>query len=249
MKSRSIHLAVHVHKDPAAMAERAAHHLAECCEQAIEERGVFTLALSGGSTPVELFRLLSSEDWAKRLPWEKIIVYWVDERCVDPSHETSNYGTARRELLSHVPITWYYRMKGEDNPVKAAQAYEALLQEHFRLTPGEFPRFDYLILGLGTDGHIASLFPNEQGILEKERIVIDQYVRSNNADRLTLTLPAINNARHVVFLVSGADKYEPLSHALNLLQEPSYPAQFVRPKGELIWIIDEAAALGEEKAN
>lgn len=138
-RSRSIHLTLHIHKDPAAMAERAAHHLAECCEEAIAQRGVFTLALSGGSTPLPLFRLLSSPDWAERLPWEKIIVYWGDERCVGPDDPASNYGVARRELLSHVPVTWYYRMKGEDDPVKAAQAYEDLLKEHFRLAPGEFP--------------------------------------------------------------------------------------------------------------
>ncbi len=242
--SRSIHLAVHVHKNSAAIAERCAHHIAELCEQAILERGTFTLALSGGNTPLPLFRLLSGSDWADRLPWEKIVIYWVDERCVDPSDPASNYGVARRELLSHVPITWYYRMKGEDDPVKAATSYEFLLQEHFRLQPGEFPRFDCVLLGLGDDGHVASLFPEEQGLLEKDRIVIDQYVRSKSADRLTLTLPAINNARSCIFMVSGKDKHKPLSHALNLLDEPKYPAQFIRPKGELIWIVDEAAALG-----
>ena len=93
-RSRSIHLTLHIHKDPAAMAERAAHHLAECCEEAIAQRGVFTLALSGGSTPLPLFRLLSSPDWAERLPWEKIIVYWGDERCVGPDDPASNYGAA-----------------------------------------------------------------------------------------------------------------------------------------------------------
>ncbi len=245
MSSRSIHLAVHVHKDPSAMAERAAHHIAECCEQAIEDHGIFNLAISGGQTPLPLFRLLACEDWAHRLPWEKIIVYWVDERCVDPSHPDSNYGMARRELLSHVPITWYYRMKGEIDPVQAASAYEHLLQEHFRLSPGELPRFDLVLLGLGDDGHVASLFPNEQALQEEERIVIDQYVRSKHTDRLTLTLPVINNAKSCLFLVSGADKHDALSHALNLLDEPKYPAQFIRPKGDLIWIVDEAAALGK----
>ncbi len=245
MKSRSMHLAVHVHKDPAAMAERAAHHLVECCEQAIEERGIFNLAISGGTTPLPLFRLLAGEDWVERLPWEKIAVYWVDERCVDPSDPDSNYGNARKELLAHVPLTRFYRMKGEDDPVKAAMAYEELLKEHFELKEGEFPRFDYLLLGLGTDSHIASLFLGAQGMQEKERLVIDQFIHSTNADRLTLTIPVINNARNVVFLVSGADKFEPLSHSLNLLQEPYYPAQFIKPKGELIWIIDEEAAQGK----
>lgn len=243
--SRSIHLALHIHKDPAAMAERAAHHLAELCEEAIAQRGVFTLALSGGATPLPLFRLLSGSDWAERLPWEKIILYWGDERCVGPDDPQSNYGMTRKELLANVPITWYYRMKGEDDPVRAAMAYEALLKEHFRLAPGEFPKFDCILLGLGEDGHTASLFPGEQGIEEKERIVIDQYVRSRGADRLTLTLPVLNNARCCLFMVSGKEKHRVLSRALNLLAEPELPAQFVRPRlGELLWIVDEGAALG-----
>lgn len=244
-RSRSIHLTLNIHKDPAAMAERAAHYLVQCCEEAIEQRGVFNLALSGGSTPTPLFRLLSAQDWSDRLPWEKIVIYWVDERCVAPEHPNSNYGLARRELLNNVPITWYYRMKGEEEPVKAAMAYEALLQEHFRLAPGEFPRFDCMLLGLGEDGHTASLFPGEQGLYERERIVIDQYVRSRNADRLTLTLPTLNSARCCMFMVSGKEKHDVLSRALNLLDEPELPAQFVRPRGgQLIWIVDEAAALG-----
>ncbi len=243
-QSRSIHLNVHIHKSPAAMAERAAHYIAERCEEAIQERGVFTLAISGGSTPSTLFKLLAEQDWTNRLPWEKIVIYWVDERCVPPSDPQSNYGFARQELLSHVPITWFYRMKGEDDPEQAAEAYEALLREHFRLGENEFPTFDCILLGLGEDGHIASLFPGEQGLEENKRLVIDQYVRKLRTNRLTLTLPVINNARSCVFLVSGKDKYEPLSHALNLLGVQKYPAQFVRPKGDLVWIVDEAAALG-----
>lgn len=247
-RSRSIHLSLHIHKDPAAMAERAAHLLADLCEQAVAERGIFNLALSGGTTPVPLFRLLSSHDWAERLPWEKIAVYWGDERCVGPDSPQSNYGVARRELLSNVPSTRFYRMKGETDPVDAALAYENLLRDHFRLGPGEFPRFDCVILGMGADGHTASLFPEEQGLFEKERIVIDQYIRKQKADRLTLTLPVLNNARCCLFLVTGEEKHEVLSKALNLLEEPSLPAQFVRPpSGDLVWIVDDAAARGTER--
>lgn len=245
-RSRSIHLSLHIHKDPSAMAERAAHLLAELCEQAIAERGIFNIALSGGSTPVPLFRLISSPDWAERLPWEKIAVYWVDERCVGPENPQSNYGVARRDLLSHVQATRFYRMKGELDPVDAARAYEDLLRDHFRLLPGEFPRFDCVLLGMGSDGHTASLFPGEPGLYEGDRLVVDQYVRSLKTDRLTMTLPVLNNARYCMFLVSGAEKHEVLSRALNLLAEPSLPAQLVRPPlGELVWIVDEAAALGK----
>ena len=123
-RSRSIHLSVHIHKDPAAMAERAAHILAAACEEAVAERGVFRIALSGGQTPIPLFRLLAASDWADRLPWDKMNFFWVDERCVGPDHPDSNYGLARRELLSHVPATHFYRMRGDIDPVEAAVKYE-----------------------------------------------------------------------------------------------------------------------------
>lgn len=229
------------------MAERAAHLLAELCEQAIAERGIFTMAISGGDTPVPLFNLLASPDWAERLPWEKIALYWVDERCVAPDHPRSNYGVARRTLLSEVPATRFYRMRGELNPEEAARAYEELLREHFSLAPGEFPRFDCVLLGMGEDGHTASLFPNEPVLDETKHLVVDQYVRSIKTDRLSLTLPVINHARHCLFLVSGAEKHPMLTKVLNLLEPPShaFPAQLVRPPlGELVWIIDEAAATG-----
>lgn len=246
--SRSIHLALHIHKNPAAMAERVAHHLVQICEEAIDERGVFTLALAGGNTPIPLFHLLAEKDWAERLPWEKIMIYWSDEICVHPDDPNSSYGIARRELLSKVPATRYYRIKGEGNPVESALAYEKTIREHFRLDPGEFPKFDCILLGLGSDGHTASLFPNEYAMHEKERIVIDQYVRSKSSDRITFTLPVLNNARCCLFMVTGKEKHDALSKSLNLLSEPVLPAQFVRPAGgDLIWVVDEGAALGIDK--
>lgn len=246
--SRSIHLALHIHKNPAAMAERVAHHLVQICEEAIDERGVFTLALAGGNTPIPLFHLLAEKDWAERLPWEKIMIYWSDEICVHPDDPISSYGIARRELLSKVPATRYYRIKGEANPVEAALAYEKTIREHFRLEAGEFPKFDCILLGLGSDGHTASLFPNEYAMHEKERIVIDQYVRSKSSDRITFTLPVLNNARCCLFMVTGKEKHDALSKSLNLLSEPVLPAQFVRPAGgDLIWVVDEGAALGIDK--
>ncbi len=243
--SRSIHLALHIHKDPAAMAERVAHHITQICEDAISERGVFTIALSGGSTPLPLFRLLSANDWIDRIPWEKIRIYWVDERCVHPDDPKSNYGIAREALLSHVPVTRYYRMKGEVDPVKAALDYEELIKEHFQLQENEFPRFDCVLLGLGADGHTASLYPGEYGISEKKRIVVDQFIKSLKADRLSLTLPVLNNARNCIFMVSGKEKHHALTRTLNLLEVPELPAQMVRPpRGELIWVVDESATHG-----
>ena len=243
--ARSVHLTLHIHKDPASMAERAAHLFAEHCDQAIAERGSFSVALSGGLSPVPLFRLLAGSDWAEHLPWEKIYIYWVDERCVGPEHPDSNYGMARRELLSQVPATRYYRMKGEDLPEKAAQSYEHMLREHFKLGPNDFPRFDFVLLGMGDDGHTGSLFTNSPGLKEKNRLVIDQYVPERKADRITLTLPVLNNARCCLFLVNGHEKHAMLARALDILAQPSLPAQLVRPVfGELVWIVDEPAALG-----
>ena len=244
-RSRSIHLTLHIHKDTAAMAERAAHLLAEYCEAAIAERGLFTVALSGGVTPIPLFRLLAGRDWAESLPWEKIYIYWVDERCVGPEHADSNYAVIRRELLSQVDATHYYRMKGEDEPEHAAQSYEEMLREHFRLGPGELPRFDFILLGMGGDGHTGSLFADSPGLHEKKRLVIDQYVPEHKADRLTMTLPVLNNARCCLFLVNGEEKHDVLAKALDLIAAPSLPAQMVRPGfGDLIWIVDEQAASG-----
>lgn len=246
MKSRSIHLSLHIHKDPAAMAERAAHIFAQACEDAIAERGVFRVAISGGQTPIPLFNLLSKTDWADRLPWDKMTFFWADERNVGPDHPQSNYGMARRELLSHIPATHFYRMKGEEDVEEAAKQYEDLLRREFNLGPNELPRFDFMLLGMGEDGHTASIFPNSPLLAEKKRLVSDVYVPERKGDRITLTLPVINNSRCCMFLVNGAEKHKVLGSVLNLLEEPALPAQMVRPGvGDLIWIVDEAAAKGE----
>lgn len=242
---RSMHLSLHIHKTPAVMAERAAHLLAEVCQEAVAERGVFRLAISGGSTPIPLFRLLASKDWAEHLPWDKIALFWVDERCVAPDHPESNYGMAKRELLAHVSATRWARMRGELAPEEAALLYEEQIRKEFALEPGALPRFDLILLGMGNDGHTASLFPDSPGLAEKERLVVDQYVPSRKSNRITLTLPVLNNARCCLFMVQGKEKHPVLSRVLNLLEEPVLPAQLVRPAvGDLVWIVDEAAARG-----
>ena len=232
-RSRSIHLSVHIHKDPAAMAERAAHILAAACEEAVAERGVFRIALSGGQTPIPLFRLLAARDWADRLPWDKMTFFWVDERCVGPEHPDSNYGLARRELLSHVPATHFYRMRGDIDPVEAAVKYEQQIRQDFNIGPNDLPRFDFMILGMGDDGHTGSIFPNSPALAERKRLVIDQYVPERKADRLTLTLPVINNSRCCMFLVTGKEKHQVLSQVLDLLAEPP---QRRGPAGPLLFL-------------
>ncbi len=228
------------------MAERAAHILAAACEEAVAERGVFRIALSGGQTPIPLFRLLAAPDWANRLPWDKMAFFWVDERCVGPDDPNSNYGLARRELLSHVPATHFYRMRGEMDPVKAAAMYEQQMRAEFNIDQNTVPRFDFILLGMGEDGHTGSIFSKSAAIAEKKRLAIDLFVPERKADRITLTLPVINNARCCMFIVAGKEKHSVLTKALDLLAEPTLPAQKVHPSiGDLIWVVDEAAATGK----
>ncbi len=242
LTTRSTHLSLHVHKDTATMAERAAHIFADQCETAIAERGIFTVALSGGVTPLPLYKLLSSADWAERLPWDKIAIYWVNECCVEPDNINSFYNFTRENLLSNVNATHFYRMRGEDHAEKAAEHYDKLLRQHFE---SDLPRFDFVLLGMSANGNTASMFPGSPALLEKKRLCLDQYVPDRKADRLTLTLPVINNARCCLFLVSGKEKHASLQTALNLLAPPQLPAQMIRPvSGELIWIVDDKAALG-----
>lgn len=227
------------------MAERAAHIIAEACEEAIEERGTFRIAVSGGVTPIPLFRLLAASDWVDRFPWDKMSFFFVDERCVDTEDPDSNYGMVRRELLSKVPATHFYRIRGEIDPVEAAIKYEQQIRQEFGISQTAFPRFDFIILGMGADGHTGSIFPNSPALAEKKRLVIDQYVPERKADRITMTLPVLNNARSCLFLVNGKEKHEVLQKALNLLDVPTLPAQHVHPSiGNLIWIVDEEAARG-----
>lgn len=243
---RATHLSLLVTEDPLDMAKQAAEIIEEQCKKALARRSIFNLAISGGKTPLALFRLLSSPEWAGRIDWERTAMYWVDEHCVGPDSPESNYRLARQELLSRVPITRFYRMKGEDNPVKAAEAYEAMLKDHFCLIPGEFPRFDCILLGVGDDGHTGSLFPNESAVYETERLVVDQYIRSIKSSRITMTFPVLNNARCCIFMANGKEKNYVLKTALDLMADPALPAQMVRPtNGGLVWIIDEAAYTGE----
>jgi 6-phosphogluconolactonase len=240
-----MHLSLYVTADEEAMAHEAAAIIRDQYSEAIAKRGVFTIAFSGGSTPIPLYRLLSSPQWAKTLDWSKVIVYWTDERCLAPENEASNYRLARTELLSRVEATRFYRMKGEDAPQSAAEAYAKLLADHFCLIPGEFPRFDCILLGVGTDGHTASLFPGDPALMDTEHLVTDVYNPKLTTARLTLTLPVLNNARCCIFLASGRIKNDVLSTALNLMAAPILPAQMVRPhNGKLCWVIDSNAYQG-----
>ncbi len=247
-----LHLDVAVCADPDGAAECAAGRLAALCAEAVARRGVFTLALSGGSTPLRLFRLLRTEAWAQRIDWPHTRVFWVDERCVSSADPASNYGAANRELLAHVPAAAIYPMDGEGDPDESAVAYEATLRAHIPAEAG-MPRLDCALLGMGSDGHTASLFPGSPLLLPEAlrsgrltgAALAERLAPAPESRRMTLTLEMLNAARCCLFLVTGAEKHAPLGAALNLLAPASLPVQMVRPSdGSLVWVLDGQACAG-----
>ncbi len=238
---------VHVYPDAEALAQAAAALFVELAEDAQRTRGRFSVALAGGSTPRGTYALLASTAFAPRVDWSRVHVFWGDERCVPPEHPQSNYRMARETLLDHVPIPAanVHRIPCEQAPTQAAAAYERTLQEFFALAPGEgVPQFDLILLGMGDDGHTASLFPGTAALHERRRWVVAHYVAKLQAWRVTLTPVVLNAARHVAFLVAGAGKAARLREVLRGSYQPDVlPAQVVQPaSGRLVWLVDAAAA-------
>jgi len=187
----------------------AAERIVDLAERAVSARGRFTWALSGGNTPEELYSLLASSEFKVRIDWTRIDFFWSDERCVSPDHEQSNYRMACRSLLDVVrpPPAHVHRMQGELAPALAARAYEQELERCFERSAGDgFPSLDLILLGMGADGHTASLFPGTAALEETRRWVVENQVPQLGVERLTFTLPLLNAAAHVLFLVAGADK-------------------------------------------
>lgn len=229
----------------AALAEEAAQAVADAADEALGRTGRFTLALSGGSTPRRLYARLAAPPFRSRIDWSRLHVFWGDERCVPPDHPDSNYRLAHESLLSRVPIPpeRVHRIRGEDSdPERAALDYSEELTRIFGLEPGERLRFDLILLGLGADGHTASLFPGSPALNETRRLVVATYVEPVKAYRLTLTLPVLNAAARVIFLVSGNAKAEALRAVLEDGPSPRRPASLVRPEREAFWFVDRAAA-------
>ncbi len=226
------------------MAERIASGLA----QAAATRGVARIAVSGGNTPRRTFQLLAdpAHPFLAQLPWDKTELYFVDERTVPPDDKDSNYRMVKESLLDHVPLdaSRVFRMEGELPPEEAAARYESALRNHLRLEGAEAPSFDILTLGMGDDGHTASLFPHTEALTAWMGLCVANHVPQKGTWRITLTAPVINHARDVVFLIAGADKAKPLHEVL--LGEPNpeeYPSQLVRPvNGTLTLLLDRAAA-------
>ena len=231
---------------PQELFSAAAEEVVRTTNEAVAQRGRFTIALSGGSTPKNLFNLLATN--AKTtLPWDRMFFFWGDERHVPPTDPDSNYRMADETMLSKIPVAAgnVFRVLTENpDAAAAAEAYEQTLIKFFELKPGEFPRFDLILLGMGPDGHTASLFPGTAALQETSRLVVANWVEKLKTHRLTLTLPVINAARCVTFLVSGIDK-APALHEVLESDAPAdqYPSKLIRPTdGKLIWLIDRAAA-------
>ena len=224
----------------------AAEEVVRAANEAVAQRGRFTIALAGGSTPKSLYNLLATNA-RTALPWDRMFFFWGDERHVPPTDPDSNYRMADETMLSKIPVPTanVFRMKTENSDAAAvAEDYEQTLRKFFQLEPGQIPAFDLILLGMGPDGHTASLFPGTAALQEKSRLVLANWVEKMKTYRITLTLPVLNAARCVIFLVSGTDKAAAL-HAVLEEDVPGeqYPAKLVRPRqGKLIWLVDRAAA-------
>lgn len=226
--------------DAHSLARTAAEHFVALAAEAIEQRGRFVAALAGGSTPRPTYALLGEAPIGSSIDWSRTHICWGDERCVSPDHADSNYRMVREALLDHVdiPVGNVHRIRGELGAAQAAAAYRAELNELL----GQDGRFDLILLGMGGDGHTASLFPGATALEARQRTVVAVYVEKLDAWRVTLTLPVINNARHATFIISGADKADVVQA---VLAEPDrrLPAQQIRPtSGRLTWLLDTAAA-------
>jgi 6-phosphogluconolactonase len=226
---------------PADLANTAAELFVAKSTEAVAQRGFFTIALSGGSTPKLLYQFLAYKQFRPEIPWPMIHFFWTDERHVPPDDPDSNYRMAYELLLSRVPVAEHnvHRIKSENpNAAEAAKEYE---EEILTFVPGSPPQLDLILLGLGNDGHTASIFPGSDVLHESQRLVAASYVDKLKSYRITMTLPLINNAASIVFLVSGVEKAEIVKEVIQGTKR--YPAQEIRPtNGELVWLLDREAA-------
>jgi 6-phosphogluconolactonase len=247
--AKTLRLEYNVVRDAQALAAEAAERFTQVAEKAVAERGRARIAISGGSTPKAAFQLLAdaTQPWRARMPWDKLDLFWVDERSVPPDNADSNYRMTREAMLDHVPLKpeQVHRMEGELEPQMAAARYESLLRDSFRLEGAESPRFDLVQLGMGPDGHTASLFPHTEALHEMGRLVTANHVETvKDSWRITLTWPVINHATSVFFLIGGADKAELVQQVFAGPRDPErLPSQLIWPSsGILTLVLDQAAA-------
>jgi 6-phosphogluconolactonase len=246
--TQSLKIIYRVAPDAQSLARIAAQHFVDEVERAVAARGIARIAISGGSTPKVTFEALAdpAQPWFRRMPWTKIDLWWVDERCVPPAHPDSNYHMTRESLLDRVPLPpeKVHRIQGELEPETAAARFESELRNGFRLEGAELPCFDAIQLGMGSNGHTASLFPHSQALREFSRLAAANHVDAKEAWRVTLTSPVINHGSHVFFLISGADKAQVLKDVFIGPRDPErLPSQMIRPAGGILaLLLDRAAA-------
>ena len=234
--------------DADAMCKAAAETLVQHIGKTLQAKDVYSIALSGGSTPRRLYALLADDtELDCQIPWERIHFFWGDERHVPPDHTDSNYRMAFEALLSHIPIPSanIHRIRAEyPDARKAAEDYVRDIRRFFGITNGDMPRFNCVLLGMGSDGHTASLFPDSPALGEQNRLVVANRVEKFDSFRITLTAPVLNNADLILFLVSGVEKADALKTVLEGDAAPDrYPAKLIQPsRGALIWFLDQTAA-------
>ncbi|HLJ85245.1 MAG TPA: 6-phosphogluconolactonase [Candidatus Angelobacter sp.] len=242
---------IRIADDAASLNRAAVDEFARCARNAIDARGKFCVALASGSTPRGVYSLLAEDDQAaqhansRRLPWDKVFFFFGDERHVPPTDVESNYRMASEALLSKVPIPTanIFRVMAEQDANSAATQYEDTLRSLFQLGANQWPRFDLIFLGIGPDGHTASLFPDSPALKESSRMVAANWVEKFQSYRITFTFPVLNHAEEVVFLVSGDSKAEIILDILQGQRKDAYPCQHVHPvSGKLLWMLDRGAA-------
>ena len=244
LTSEGYPIEVEVFSDPEALSRAAAVRFADASRESITSKKTFTVALSGGYTPKSLYLLLSSDQYSRTIDWPHVHIFWADERCVPRDDEQSNFKLAFDTFLTKVPVPDenVHGIRGEESPDRGAKAYEADLREFF----GEsvLPAFDLILLGLGQDGHTASIFPGSSASTEQEHLAVAVPKQPPEPDRITLTLPVLNNALRIIFLVSGGAKAHIVKEILEGPEtEGKYPAGLVHPaRGRLTWLLDKAAA-------
>lgn len=247
MRKETVNREVRILTDLPAIAKRAAQEFLQAATSAVAKNHSFSVALAGGSTPKALYSLLATDPVMRaQLPWDKMRLYFGDERNVAPEHADSNFRMATEELISKAPLKpeQVFRIKGEyKDTEKAAQEYEQALRASFKLADGQFPRFDLLLLGMGNEGHTLSLFPGTKALHETKRLVVRNWVGKLYTERITLTAPVANQAALVIFMIAGADKALALKGVLEGPHEPEQlPSQMIQPQnGKLLWLVDTAA--------
>jgi len=245
------HTGLEIYADASALCEAAANRVMDLAEDAITDQGEFHIALAGGSTPRMLYSLLALSPYKEAIDWQQFHVYFSDERCVAPDHDDSNFKMASDSLLSHIPIPQanIHRIPAElDDHDVAAQQYAETLTHHIPCVY-ELPMFDLILLGIGPDGHIASLFPGTPALDENNRLTAAVYVEKFDSWRISLTYPVINNANHIIIFASGEGKADIVQSILG--DRPNnnrsdnatlFPVQRIQPRAEMTWFIDADAA-------